>query len=394
MVDGEELDMNFDIDDGEVEEASQEDGFKDVGKVRMDGSEHFLELDAARFSAVLKLFNKIAMTSGDILSRSVRMEPGVSSVKFKATDSLCYAEASLPAKSSGFDKAITFEVTSVMKIASLKANKFYFLQEEDEIFADFFAGKIYVPTTPIDPNEFECDFGKALKDTVVDKEELRGVLSAHKGIVSRVEVPELSYIFLEEGGVFSSDSVIASKVNMDIKGKVVLRQRDVDLLINFIELVRSEDKEFKIKVTSDRIKFICGDYWIVVPQVNAEFSEQYRRSLEIVNIEDYFYIDVKSLSSLIKVLKSMPQDSGVLTLRTVEEALYAEAKTRKEKTSAFVLSTSVEGSPKEFSSKIGLSVLARAISLFASDASVKFAMDGKAVYFFNDTKTQVILLQR
>jgi len=385
-----EMDAEFNLDDLMDDEAvkkAKEDGdLDDIGKVTFGDDESYMQFEAPVFTLAMKPFMARKSAGKDVIARSVLMETLDDHVQLYAMDSTSFLRAKVPAKQNKFPEDLIFNIESVYRVAMAQRKYSYLIMDEGKLMADFFGGRIFIPTVRLDKKLYKRSFGEVKSEFEITPERFLIAFRSLLPVVTETDVPELSFLFFSETGALATNGNVVAKVE-GIFPKVALRKKDLEIISLLVE--RSAKEEIMFNEYDEYYQVQSDSFEYTFPKVITDITKDYEAMIE--SVTGYFFIDVQFLLNIIGVLSHLPEDSGIITFIFTAEELKGEAMTKRGDMSTFNISTSKEGAPKETKVSLNLKALLNVLRVFKSAKDVKVGIGEKSIQFFVDDRKASVL---
>jgi hypothetical protein len=383
-----ELDLN--LSDTEIKEASKSSDFSSIGDVTIPQTTQYIKFSTDELVSKLSPFNQKKTSARDIITRSLLIdtsEPGV--VTFKSSDGISFLSTQIQAEVNNFPKTCIIDIESFFNIVRSHSKQSYLICRDGKFYTNFYGGELFIQSYTLNPNIFSKDCGKIIKTGDIDVTSFLDVIKSFTPVITSSDIPELSYIFIEQDGIYASNGVLVAK-GTSVLPKSVIRHSDLNL-ITFM-LTASKNGKSSLNECATYIQITCDSFTYSFPKVSTTISASYRNVFE--STSGKFFINLPYITSVLTVLTGMPDGAGVVGLKFTEKGIEGIAKTRKGDSSTFKVANSGEGSLEFGEVNISLKALNVAFRVFKGESSISIAMKNERIMIESKTKQVVILLKK
>ena len=327
-------------------------------------------IEFLRLCDLAQSFGNDVYTKSFLLSRR-----GYDVIDLVYANSVVYAHKEVPIEPSESQLSGDFVIDfrSFAKVFLLPGPNMLLFSEDNTLYSRVFGGNVFIPVMNVikDPYE-QPDAGKLLSSFVIEGEKLitlfRSFLVLSK---TGTRATERAVYFDDNCAYIYSGAVVGQ-----FEGKftnMVLQNNDIELILKFFSLSKGD-----IEVE------VCENY--VVLRTGKDYLMLQRKTLELpqtakLPIKTNFgvKIDAKTLWEIVKILESIPTNSGVVDFSLTGSGLDIVAPSRLEgKTSRFSILGEEVGSGNDKQIRVSLKLLKNYIAAFSGEILFSFA-GGKVI---------------
>lgn len=379
--------FNIDITDEEIEEAAKEEEFEKHGTVSVSSGDNFIEFDSSLLYKKLKPFLQKKTVSRDIITRSLFLKVSGTEAQMFGTDAVSFMSAKIPVNENNFPSEVIIDTESFAIVSKTHKTKTYLIERDGKFYSQFYGGEIFIPSYKLTTDVYMDDFGEVEESGTIDTEAFRNALYSLISVVYSSDIPELGYVFFENGKAYASNGVVVASVKCE-SPEFVVRLSDIHLIRDILD---SSDEVFHyIDIFENFYRIRSNTFSYTFPKVDVKLSEAYKSLFEAG--KGRYFISFPYFYSILGVLSTLPEFSGVVEIRAADEKMEGIAKTKKGDVSNFEISSSCEGIVEEGDFGVSLKALKVSLKVFRGEATImSYFSDGKLVYESGNKRCIIIL---
>lgn len=318
-----------------------------------------------RLCEIAQSFGNDVYTKSFLLSRR-----GSDVIDLVYSNTVVYAHREVPIDPSENQLSGDFVIDfrSFDRVFTLPGPNMLMFNDEGTLYSRVFGGDVFIPVLNVikDPYE-QPQAGKSVSAFKIEGEKLVELLKSLL-VLSKTgtRATERAVYFDEACAYIYSGAVVGQ-----FEGKfteMVLQNSDIELVIRFFSQCKNE---VEIEVCENYVVFRTGRDYLMLQRKTLELPQTAK-----VPIKTSFgvKIDAKTLREIVKILESIPSNSGVVDFRLVPDGLEVVAPSRHEgKTSKFTILGEEVGSGNEKSIRVSLKLLKNYIAAFSGEVIFSFS---------------------
>lgn len=382
-----EFDMG--ITDEEIMDAAKEDEFEKQGNVSVSPEDHYIEFDSDMVSKKLKPFLQKKTVSRDIITRSLYLRISGTEVQMFGTDAVSYMSAKIPVTENNFPSEVIIDTESFAIVSKTHKVKTYLIERDGKFYSQFYGGELFIPSYKLTTEVYDQEFGEVESTGTIETERFRHALYSLLSVVCSSDIPELSYIFFENGKAYASNGVVVANVDCEAP-EFVVRLSDVALIRDVLD--SSEDSFYNIDTFESFYRIRSSSFSYTFPKVDVKLSDSYKSLFE--SGTGKYFINFPYFYSILGVLSNLPEFSGVIEVSAKTGKMEGIAKTKKGDVSNFEISTSCEGELEEGKFGVSLKALKVSLKIFRGEATIISYFSNGKLFYESGNKRCVIILKK
>lgn len=358
----------------------------------------YVKFETASLLFYLKLFASIKKTTQDILSRSCLIEnvPLVGSeraVKITMSDGIFKGTATVPVldRTPGVPESFVLDYDSLVKVIRFAGRNIYLVYEDGSFFIDFYGGRLHIYSFNV---EKEMILGRVVtgKNPVALKEISAAHLLQHVGIsqdfLTSNQLPNLSFMFLKQNGIFLSNGSTVMRINSDLNVECSIGKNELAFVHAATQISLRDGLSYAID--GNKLVLSSKDIEVVLPLVGENFPASYEQQLGKFNKDNYYAVDFSKFYLLLSVVSKGYRSSGVVTLKSREGVLYLDSTSLDEKQSFMVLSRSKYGNLEDCEIAFSVEGLLAVLRSLKNFDFLNLTISGSTFCLFNDAVTLAV----
>lgn len=363
-----------------------------VGEVKINDPHIQFERDS--FLKVIGPAVTRAGCGGDIVSKNLLLEIGNEDVQVFSSDGLTFYCGTVKCKTQGaLPKEAILDVQTLIKVARTQQKNVCLIWKEDQWAMEFFGGAIVIPTIRMDSKNFKSkvDFSEAQTE-VIDPVILTAIISSLKGIPTKVDIPELSYLFMEKDGCYVCNGVTVAKYKASAPG-FSIKAKDLPVIESIVSAGTASVKLQKlVKEGLGVVRVQVDGGFYEMPFNSITLASQFKTLLRS-DVKGH-YISPLTICKILSLFNSLPDCTGLIEIKVDGPVSLNFLSKRNIKSRPFILAPdSAEGANKVIV-KARIGNLINVFNVFKKEQTVKIAIEKNRMLVISDNEiasTEVLL---
>lgn len=379
--------FDIDISDDEIKAAAREDEFEKQGNVSVSSDDNYVEFESGLLFKKLRPFLQKKTVSRDIITRSLFLKVSGTEAQLFGTDAVSFMAAKISVKENNFPQEVIIDTESFAIISKTHKVKTYLIEREGKYYSQFYGGEFFIPSYKLTTEVYTADLGEVLSTGTIDTDTFRNALYSLISVVYSSDIPELGYIFFENGKAYASNGIVVASVDCD-SPEFIVRLSDIHLIRDILD--SSEDPIHHIDCFESFYRIRSNSFSYSFPKVDVKLSDSYKSLFE--SSQGRYFISFPYFYSILGVLSNLPEFSGVVEVIAGEGKMEGIAKTKKGDISNFEISSSFEGEVEEGDFGVSLKALRVCLKVFRGEATItSYFYNGKLIYESGNKRCIIIL---